>query len=138
MLSSRRGGTLDLHPLPFDSTLDRYQAQAEQLLGAHGAGDAAAIQVFHHKHPRFLDEKIVWLPKFIPESEIRDAALDLSDAQLALARWYDFRDWRALEEFVAAVHADPAIRLFETAVEAVVNGDAPALKTLLGDHPELV
>jgi hypothetical protein len=53
----------------------------------------AAIDLFHRKHPRFLDEKIKWRPKFIPDSEIRDAALSLDDARLTIARFYDFLDW---------------------------------------------
>src|SRR5260221_7662631 len=94
---------MDLKPLPFNSGLDQYQRQAEELLSAHQSGDAQAIRIFHERHPRFLDSKIPWLPKTLPDSEIQDAALDLADAQLAIARWYDFKDWSNLVEYVEAV-----------------------------------
>ena len=65
-----------------------------------------AIDLFHHRHPRFLDEKIKWRPKFIPHSEIRDAALSLDDARLTIARYYEFADWPSLTAYVEAVSQD--------------------------------
>lgn len=129
---------MDLKPLPFRSTLEHYQKQAEELLEAHRSGDSRAIQVFHNNHPRFLDSKIRWLPKDLPDSEIREAGLELADAQLTLARWYDFRDWAALEEYVEAVSRDGPVFQFEWAVEAVIEGDLAALQSLLRSNPELV
>ncbi len=76
---------MDLQPLPFRSPARAYEHQAESLLVAHRAADPAAIDLFHRKHPRFLDEKIKWRPKFIPSSDIRDAALSLADARLTIA-----------------------------------------------------
>lgn len=124
---------MDLRPLPSSAGIDEYQAQAAILFGAYSAGDAAAIQLFHQKHPRFLDAKIPWLPRRLAENEIRDAGLTLTDSQLALARWYDFLDWPALEAHVT----DPAVVNFESAVDAIVYGDLPALSKLLAAHPEL-
>src|SRR5258708_712229 len=69
---------MDLRSVPFRSPLSAYEQQAEGLLAAHRAADPAAIDLFHRKHPRFLDEKIKWRPKFIAPSEIRDAALSLA------------------------------------------------------------
>ena len=130
---------MDFKPLPFRSTLDQYQKQAEELLAAHRAGDSQAIRIFHEKHPRFLDAKIPWLPRNIPDNEIQNAALDLSDAQLAIARAYDFQNWLALAEHVAAVtQNDSPVFHFESAVEAVIDGDAAALESMLRGNPELV
>jgi len=128
-----------LEPLPLRSGLPQYQQQAEALLAAHKSGDAEATRVIHHNHPRFLDEKIRWLPKNLSESEIRDAAFDLADAQLTLARWYDFLDWTALTQLVEAVNRDgsPVCR-FESAVDAVIAGDLTALGSLLNQDPGLV
>lgn len=84
-------------PLSFDAGLDHYQRQAEDLLAAFRAGDADAIACFKHRHPRFLDEKIPWLPKRLSDVEVAVTVLDLADAQLALARRYDFRDWTAFK-----------------------------------------
>src|SRR6266850_2864590 len=97
---------MDFKPLSFDSTLERYQKQAEALLEAHKSGDAQANRIIHEKHPRFLDSKIPWLPKDLPDSEIRTDAFELADAQLTIARSYDFQSWPALAEYVEEVSRD--------------------------------
>jgi len=130
---------MEPEPLPFDAGLDRHQQQAEELLAAFRAGNSDAISCFKHRHPRFLDEKVPWLPKRLSDAEVAATALELADARLALARRYDFRDWAALEEHVAAVtQKDSEVHRFEAAVEAVVAGDLPTLKDLLRKHPDLV
>ena len=130
---------MDLQPLPFRSSLEQYQKQAEELLEAYGSGDSQAIRVIHENHPRFLDSKIPWLPKNLSDAEIQSAALELADAQLTIARWYSFRDWPTLAEYVAAVTRDGSpVFQFESAVEAVITGDLPTLESLLRDNPELV
>jgi hypothetical protein len=129
---------MDLQPLPFRSPLASYKQQVALLLDGHRGGDPAAIDLFHGNHPRFLDEKITWRRKFIPASEIRDTALTLDDARLALAHNYGFLDWSALAAHVAAVAQDGPIHEFEAAVEAVVNGDLAALEAALRLNPTLV
>ncbi len=130
---------MDFAPLPFRSGLKEYQKQAEELLEAWRAGDPGAIQLLRTKHPRFLDERIPWLPKKLPDSEIRSAALELADTQLTIARWYDFQSWPALAEYVEAVTRENSpVCQFESAVEAVINGDVAALRSSLREHPELV
>ena len=129
---------MDLQPPPFHSPLSAYEQQADILLAAHRAADPAAIDLFHRKHPRFLDETIKWRPKFIPDSEIRDAVLSLDDAQLAIARNYDFLDWSALVDFVDAVSREGPVHEFEAAVEAVVAGDLGSLQDALRRDPALV
>jgi ankyrin repeat protein len=130
---------MNLTRLPFDSTLEQYEAQAAELLEAHRGGDSTAISVFHENHPRFLDEKIPWLPRRMSDAEIQSAAIDLYDARLALARAYDFKDWQALEGYVRSVAArDSAAFRFESAVEAVISGDLAKLQALLREDPQLV
>lgn len=129
---------MDLPYLAFRSPLADYEVQAETLLAAQRAGDPAALHLFHQKHPRFLDDKVKWLPKSIPDSEIRAAALTLEDARLAIARYYDFQDWPALAASVADVSKDGPVFEFESAVEAVVNGDLAALQAVLRRNPDLV
>lgn len=129
---------MDLKPLAFASPLSAYEEQAASLLAAHRAADPAAIDLFHRRHPRFLDDKITWLPRSIPDSEIRDAALSLDDARLALARSYDFLDWAAVVDFVEAVSSAGPVWAFEAAVEAVVAGDQDALSDALGRDPALI
>lgn len=128
-----------LRPLPFDAGCDKYDAQAAGLLEDLRLGYSTAVEVFHQNHPRFLDEKVPWLPKRIEKEEIRTSVLTLEDARLALARWYSFRDWAALEEYVRSV-AEPQGETwrYEAAVEAVVNGWVKELQVLLRRDPELV
>ena len=129
---------MDLKPVPFRSPLSAYEQQAEELLAGHRAADPAAIDLFHHRHPRFLDERIKWRPKFIPDSEIRDSALSLDDAKLTIARYYEFADWPSLIAYVEAVAQDGPFFEFESAVEAVVNGDLTSLEDALRRIPALV
>jgi Ankyrin repeats (3 copies) len=129
---------MDLKPAPFRSPLSAYEQQAEALLAAHRAADPAAIDLFHRKHPDFLDEKIKWRPKFIEDSVIVDAALSLDDARLAVARTYDFLDWSTLTANVEAVRRDGPVFEFESAVEAVVGGDLGALEEALARDPSLI
>ena len=125
--------------LPFRSPLEAYQGQAEQLLEAWNAGDRDAIRMFHEHHPRLLDDKIPWLPKRMTEIEVRSVTLDLTDSQLAIARWYSFADWAALAEHVDAVTRDDSrVYRFESAVEAVITGDAGTLERRLRADPEMV
>ena len=129
---------MDLKALPFRSPLSAFEQQAGELLGSHRAADPAAIDLFHRKHPRFLDEKIKWRPKFIADSEIRDASLSLDDVRLAIARHYDFLDWPSLAAYVEVVSQEGTVFAFESAVEAVVNGDLGALQDALRYDPALV
>ncbi|HXR97726.1 MAG TPA: ankyrin repeat domain-containing protein [Terriglobales bacterium] len=137
-LSLRYDHSMQFEPLPFRSPLARYEQQAEALLAAHRAGDPAAVDLFHRKHPRFLDEKIKWLPKRIADEEIRDASLSLDDARLALARCYDFLDWASLAACAAAIAEEGEVFEFESAVEAVIHGDLEALREALRRNPGLV
>lgn len=125
--------------LPFDAPIDDYAAQARTLLESWRSGESWALELIHRRHPRFLDEKVPWLPKRLSADDIRTAGLDEADARMAIARSYDFRDWAALEAFVLAVQ-DPhgPIRRFEAAVECVVNGGLDGLRAHLQADPALV
>ena len=124
--------------LPFRSSLEAYHTQAEQLLQARNAGDADAIRIFREHLPRFLDEKIPWLPKKMTEAEVHGITLDLSDARLAIARWHCFLDWAALTQYVDSVTRDDSPSYsFESAVESLITGDAEGLKHWLCADPRL-
>ncbi len=124
--------------LPFDAALRDYEAHSARLLQSHAAGKREALSIFRHNHPRFLDEKIPWLPKRRSSDEIANAKLSPDDARLTLARWYCFRDWPALVEYAASLHRDESVLRFESAVEAVINGEFERLETMLAEHPDLV
>jgi hypothetical protein len=125
--------------LPLSAPLADYAAQSAHLHAAWRAGEAWAIELFHRRHPRFLDRRIPWLPRPLTSDDIRTAPLDGDDARLAVARWYEFADWPSLESHVAAVRqAGSPVARFESAVEAVIDGDLGALESLLSADPALV
>ena len=128
-----------LKHISFRAPLEKYHQKAIDLLAGHKVGDQKAIKIMHENHPRFLDSKIVWLPRILSTEEIRNAPFDLTDAQLTIARWHSFRDWPAVAAYALAVTAKGSpVQQFETAVEAIITGDLPGLQTLLGNHPELI
>ena len=125
--------------LPCDSGLDGYERQANELLVAWKDGDPDAIRFVIHRHPSFLSDRASWLPKKMSEDEIRSAPFALTDAQLTIARWYDFGDWNRLREYVDAVSVNGSpVAVFEAAIDAVIEGDTTKLALLLRRHPELV
>lgn len=127
-----------LDPLPFNAPVSDYAAQAAALFAAWNAGDERAIELFWSRHPKFLDEKIPWLRRRMSKDDVRATPITQDDAALALARWYDFADWPRLVEHVEAVGQPGPVARFEAAAEAVVDGDIPALRTLLQEDPDLV
>ena len=119
----------DLLPLPFTASLGEYLVQAESLLADLRAGDEAAAWRFKWEHPRFRDEHV---------GAVRSAELDLEDAKLVTARGYGFENWSDLAAFAGAVERDRGIVRFESAVEAVVEGDRDVLEALLREDPALI
>lgn len=130
---------MDLTRLDFPAGIEQYKLQAESLAEAKEAGDSQAIQLIHHTHPRFLNPDVPWLPLPIPEKEIRTADFTIDDARLSIARWYNFRDWIAIEQFTEEVaRSGSPVHRFESAVEAVVDGNAGELRSLIKRDPQLV
>lgn len=128
-----------LKHLPFRAPLEKYHQLAVELLAGQKSGDPKAIKIIHANHPRFLDSKIVWLPRTLSDEEIRSAPFDIADAQLSIARWHNFRNWVALAKYTLAVTTKGSpVHQFETAIEAVITGDLPSLRSLLSKHPDLV
>jgi ankyrin repeat protein len=129
---------MHIAPVSFRASLQAYQAQADALLQGWNAEDRDAMRLAVHKHPKFLSADDPWLPRKLTEADIRNASFDGSDAQLTIARWYDFADWRRLQEYVDAVTVDGSpVAQFEAAVEAVIDGHVDALAALLRENPEL-
>src|SRR5215831_5742969 len=112
-----------IEPLTYAATLSDYESQAQELLAAFQRRDDSALDLFKNNHPKFLREDVTWAPKWTADEELRTAALDLTDAKLALARWYGFDTWDALAKYAATSATDP----FEAALHAVITGDEAAL-----------
>src|SRR5215471_18460626 len=123
---------MKLSRLPFRATFADFSHQAGDLLEAWRAGDPDALEFFRQHHPRFRDEEIKWLARPVPVDDLHAAAFQTADAQLAVARWYDFRDWDALSEWVHAISQEGSqVERFESAVEAVIHGDTAILARLV-------
>jgi ankyrin repeat protein len=99
-----------LDHLPFDAPLSDYARQAGELFDRRQRDDNEAVRI------------------------VRE-----TDAQFALARFYDFLDWSRLTDYVEAVRQPDSARWrFERAVEAVIDGDIPTLERLLKEDASLV
>lgn len=130
---------MNLIRLPFDSSFDQYQDQSAELMHSYQTADPDALNLFKQHHPRFLDPKIPWLSTNPTDAEVQNAALTLPDTQLAIARWYHFLDWQALTKYADTVtRPNSPVFEFESAVEAVINGDLTALESALRKNPDLV
>jgi ankyrin repeat protein len=115
--------------LPFRASLAEYQHQAQSLLDALKSGDEDAQWRFKWEHPRFRGKSV---------KEVRNADLALTDAQIVVAHEYSFETWAALASFTQTIKNDGPVALFETAVEAVISGDAATLGKMLREHSDLV
>ena len=126
--------------LPFTATVNDYLGQADEYFAGWQKGETEAVKFFRAHHPKFLDDKVKWLQRFWEsDADARAIPIDHEDAKLAVARAYEFLDWPSLEAYAAAV-ADTASAAsrFEHAVEAVIEGDAAALRRMLAGDPDLV
>ncbi len=115
-------------PLPYRAPLEDFQREADALFAALRSGDRAAAWRFKWEHPRFHGKSV---------SDVRAAQLDLDDSRTVIAHQHGFERWPDLVEFTAAVGRDAHVASFETAVEAVVSGDAEALRSMLREDPGL-
>jgi len=96
--------------LPFRAPLQEYEKQAHALFEGLISGDESAQWRFKWLHPHFRGK---------PVSEVKSAALSLTDAKLVIAHEYSFESWPDLAAFTEAIAQDGPIALFESAVEAV-------------------
>ena len=115
-------------PLPYTASLAEYHALAERALVAMESGDDAVAWRFKWEHPRFRGQHV---------SAVRDALLDLEDAKLLVARMHAFDTWEDLAAFTDAVTLDRGVLRFESAADAVVDGDRDTLEALLRKDPAL-
>src|SRR5438445_13068467 len=115
--------------LPFRASIEEYQEQADALFERLKSHDQAAEWRFKWQHPRFRGKSV---------AGVRAAALELSDAQAVIAHEHSFQNWADLVSFTKASRQNRSLIQFEAAVEAVISGDAAALRAMLREHPELV
>jgi hypothetical protein len=109
--------------LPDRPNLDQYRKQAKDLLRAWRAADPEAITRVATHHPRLRSR-----------AAAPDAAFQLADAQLVIAREHGDDTWTAFAARIAAIVGAAPVPPWKLAEDAVVRGDAEALAALLREH----
>src|SRR6476469_3338106 len=116
---------MDAKPLPVRPNLEQFRKEAKDLFKARRS--AEAIQRFKWSHPPLKDR---------PEAEIVEAKLSLADAQSVIAREHAFESWAKFAKHIQELdRIDSPVRKFESAADAIVGGDATALRRLLREDP---
>jgi ankyrin repeat protein len=130
---------MEMVPVPALAGLGDYERQARELLEAWRAGDPVSVRLVKTRHPRFLSDRIPWLPRPISDADALASPFDLDDARLGVARWYDFASWARLVEHVDSVADEGSMTAtFELAVDLVISGEAASLAAFLSRHADLV
>jgi len=130
---------LNLKQLPIHSKLERYEQQAKDLIRAFRTRHPQAICRITQFHPRLRGRFGTNDRNKVTEAQIRKTGVTLADSRSVVARWHGFESWSGLAEHVeAATRKDSPVRLFETAVEAIIAGNVTDLKSLLRARPELI
>ena len=129
---------MPVRSLPSDPNLDHLKYQARDLLKEHAAGVEEAAQRIREFHPRFGEAS---------DSEIFDARLRLSDAQLAIAREYGFPSWTRLKRHIERPTLSGRLDLphqqriedqaFRRAVDLLDAGETQGLRAHLKRYPHL-
>jgi hypothetical protein len=121
---------MDMKKLPARPSLAQYRKQAKDLVKAFKSRDPKAIERIKKNHPRLSK---------LPDSELAEARFALADAQFIIAREHGFESWPKFSKHVAALTRDNSpVAQFEAAVDAIVAGDIPKLRSLLRHNPELI
>ncbi|MDW3196885.1 MAG: hypothetical protein R8G66_31200 [Cytophagales bacterium] len=97
---------------------------AERLFEGYNDSNLVVIREINNYHPD-------WLGK--GADQILGAQLQLSDIQLCIASEYGFKTWQAVMDV-----DQPYDEYFETALNALLEGEVQSLKVLLNAHPNLV
>src|SRR5688500_4939412 len=143
---------MDVLPLPPRPDLSQYQKRAKELVVAAGSADPGAMHKWATEWLETLARLLgVSITPFVQhsfdravgaiEDRVRESPkpFALADARLLIARAHGFESWAP---FAAAVEtpadADPVRREFESAADAVVNGDLATLESLVRGNPDLV
>ena len=137
---------MDAKELPARPNLEQYKKLAKDLVKAFRSADSTAMRRikdhFQLERPPTWEELHAATPRRSgkpSDSAIRSPKFVLADAQFLIARWYGFESWPAFRKHVEAfARKSSPVSTFESAVEAVITGDAATLDRLLHENPELV
>jgi hypothetical protein len=147
----------DALPLPSRPDLAQYRKLAKELVRISRSGDTAALDawakgwigrlvrstglILTPQMPVRLDRWATLVAEFARRrlAGTGGRPSTLADAQFVLARVHGFESWAKFVRHVDEVaHAGSATAEFESAADAVVNGDEDSLRRRLFADPELV
>ena len=133
-LNDERKFAMDTKALPARPSLEQYKKQAKDLLKTVKSGRpepfALTLQRIKKDHPRFGR---------LTDLELQGAKITLADAQLVIAREHGFESWPGFAKHIEALNRQNSpVSKFESAVDAVVNGDLAKLEQLLREFPALI
>jgi ankyrin repeat protein len=121
---------MDTREFPAHPSLEQYKKQAKEFLKAYQDSDMKVMVRVRRNHPRF---------RKLSEAEFRSAAFVLADAQLVIAREHGFESWPKFVQGIEDLERkDSQFSIFESAADAIVNGDITTLARLLRENPGLV
>src|SRR5215468_5909638 len=92
--ASRKEAAMLGHPLPANPSWEQLRKQAKELRDLVRTGRLDVIKMARHLHPRWAG---------VSPTSTEWAGFTLADAQLVIARSYDFPSWRRLREHVDLV-----------------------------------
>lgn len=113
--------------IPKSPSLDFDRKQAKALLQGCLDGESKACERMLQHHPRFKAASV---------TELKSTSLQLSDAQLVVAREYGFPSWPRWKSFVETTQLDLAARA-AALLKAVCSNDVSRAKDMLEREPEL-
>ena len=146
----------DALPLPRRSNLEHYRNFSRELLKACKSGDPDAIRDWASKWVNIVAQKsgvrftrelpvavsgwIEQVTEFAQRKLVREnAGSRLADAQYVLARCHGFESWSRFSKHLNALaEKSSAIAQFESAADAIVEGNLSKLKRLFREDPRLV
>ena len=140
-------------PLPPRPNLEQYKKLAKDLVKAYKVGDREAIVEWSKRWVETLatlmdvpgPDRRDWFrhqPNQIAEfvlAKLSKSKCALADAQFVIARVHSFKSWPKFAKHIEALtSASSPISKFESAADAVVNGDIATLERLLREDPDLI
>ncbi|HLN28696.1 MAG TPA: hypothetical protein VK395_13210, partial [Gemmataceae bacterium] len=149
----------DALPLPVHPNVEQYRKQAKDLVKACKSGDPEAMGAWAGQWIRTLAR--LHGPALVPPSRARierwvdqvkefaqsklcypqagSTKCTLADAQFVIARAHGFQSWPKLRTHIEALaRVNSPVAQFESAAEAIVTGDVPALERLLRENSKLI
>jgi ankyrin repeat protein len=126
-------------PIPTSPDVAFYDKQAKELAKRFASADHETLYLIRQWHPRLPGRRHTNDRNPITRDDVRRVKVTLADARSIVAGAHQFENWRNFTKHLQALNdKDSSVRQFETAADAIVNGDAKTLKRLLGENPDLI